>query len=363
MAELDWDAVGRTAPGWGSAQDEELICRRVRDETHDVKTFVLAPREPRLFRYLPGQFITLQLLIDGEEINRCYTVSVPPTRPDLLAITVKRHPGGPVSNWLHDHLRPGATLRVVGPAGEFSCFARPPASKYLFLSAGSGITPLMSMSRTVVDLGLDADVRFVHSARSPRDIIFRRELAAMTVHSDFRTAFVCEERGEETNWAGYLGRIDAAMLSLLAPDLLERRVYTCGPRPYMASVRKLIAAAGHDPAWYFEESFSFEDLVAPPAAAPEPAAEPDLASFTVRLERTKRELRCNADQTVLQAGRAAGVVMPSSCTKGICGTCKSRLLSGTVDMKHAGGIRPREIAQGLFLPCCSKPTSNLVIDR
>ena len=120
------------------------------DETHDVKTFVLAAREPRRFAYKPGQFLTFELRAStGETIHRCYTISAAPTRPHAVSITVKRVPGGPVSNWLHDNLKPG-----VDREGARARWASSPASttrrdKYLFLSGGSGITPLMSMTRTV----------------------------------------------------------------------------------------------------------------------------------------------------------------------------------------------------------------------
>ncbi|MET0428609.1 MAG: FAD-binding oxidoreductase, partial [Microvirga sp.] len=184
-----WDAV----PGkWNADGDEVLVCCHVRSETHDVKSFLFRTRSPSLFRYRPGQFITLELEIDGEPINRCYTLSSTPTRPDTISITVKRQPGGKVSNWLHDNMKPGMEIKALGPAGDFSCTLRP-AAKYLFLSGGSGVTPLMSMSRAHYDLGEDGDIVFVHSARTPRDIIFRRELAAMTNGMGrFRTAFVCE---------------------------------------------------------------------------------------------------------------------------------------------------------------------------
>src|SRR5688572_14693673 len=99
---MDTLPIRATAPLWDGASDDTLICRAVRQETHDVKTFLLAAPDARLFRYAPGQFITLELDIDGQTINRCYTLSSTPTRPDMVSITVKRVPGGPVSNWLHD---------------------------------------------------------------------------------------------------------------------------------------------------------------------------------------------------------------------------------------------------------------------
>lgn len=352
---------------WDAGGDDTLVCREVRQETHDVKTFVLGAELPRLIRYLPGQFITLELTIDGQTVNRCYTLSSSPTRPDAVSITVKRVPGGPVSNWLHDHLKPGDSLRVLGPSGAFSCFLHdmPAGRKYLFLSAGSGVTPLMSMSRAIHDLALDADVAFVHSARTPDDIIFHRELELMAFNRPgFRLGLVCERRGAQAAWAGFNGFLTQAALANIAPDFLERKVYTCGPAPYMAAVRKLLAEAGYDMANYHEESFAFETLSAEAEAGHDAGGPPGAAAgFNVSFSRTGDQVACAADQTILAAARAAGLRVPSSCTQGLCGTCKTKMTSGQVDMRHAGGIRQREIDQGWILPCCSKPLSDVVLER
>ena len=351
---------------WNSDQDETLRCVNIRQETADVKTFILAASGPRNFRYLPGQFITLELEIDGRRINRCYTLSSTPTRPDLLSITVKRVPGGPVSNWLHDNARVGMIFGAMGPAGDFSCF-KTPAESYLFLSGGSGITPLMSMARALQDLGSDADVVFVHCARTPADVLFAEELSLMARNMPrFRIALVCEQHTPGSNYAGHLGRLDAARLAHIAPDFMQRAVYTCGPAPFMAAVRGLLAGAGFDMPNYHEESFSFETMVADAVQAPInqiSTQESTEVSYTIDLLKMGKSFVCPSGQTILQASVAAGFRLPSSCSGGACGTCKTKKISGTVEMKHAGGIRQREIDQGWFLPCCSKPTSNIVMER
>ncbi|HEY8907617.1 MAG TPA: FAD-binding oxidoreductase, partial [Rhodoferax sp.] len=104
------DLSTAAAPLWTAEQDDTLHCVQIRQETADVKTFVLTASAARSFRYLPGQFLTLEIDVNGQKLNRCYTLSSSPTRPDLLSITVKRVPGGVVSNWLHDHLQVGMAL-------------------------------------------------------------------------------------------------------------------------------------------------------------------------------------------------------------------------------------------------------------
>ncbi|RDJ97519.1 hybrid-cluster NAD(P)-dependent oxidoreductase [Paraburkholderia lacunae] len=378
---------------WDSDTDDTLVCCQVRQETHDVKSFFFRAPSERAFVFEPGQFITLELEIDGEAVNRCYTISSPPTRPHTISITVKRVPGGKVSNWLHDNLHAGMQVRVLGPAGEFTC-ARHPARKFLFLSAGSGITPLMSMSRAHYELGEDSDIVFVHSARTPDDIIFARELDLIASNqANFRTAFVCERLGARTNWPGVTGFLSLPLLKLIAPDFLDREIFTCGPAPYMQAVRNLLEEGGFDRRRYHEESFSFETLsevaeqseqseqstaargadALPTGESIAEAGDQALGvalapveteiKFKVSFAKSHREIECGSGQHVLDAAKKAGVRLPASCTQGMCGTCKVKLVSGEVEMKHAGGIRQREIDQGMVLLCCSKPLSDLVVDK
>lgn len=385
---------------WDCDTDETLVCCHVRQETHDVKSFFFKAPGERAFVFEPGQFITLELDIDGEQINRCYTISSAPTRPHTISITVKRVPGGKVSNWLHDTVVAGTTVRVLGPSGEFTC-ARHPARKYLFLSAGSGVTPLMSMSRAHHELGDDADIVFVHSARTPDDIIFARELELIASNQkNFRASFVCERVGARTSWPGVTGFLSLPLLKLIAPDYMEREVFTCGPAPYMKAVRDLLDEGGFDRKHYHEESFSFgvveevaADLTtahvadalathtdfaeareqalgfAPAPVEPvfepvvEPVAAPVDTRYKVSFAKSRRDIECGSNEHVLDAAKKAGVRLPSSCTQGMCGTCKVKLVSGEVSMKHAGGIRQREIDQGMVLLCCSKPLSDLVVDK
>ncbi|MDR5783893.1 hybrid-cluster NAD(P)-dependent oxidoreductase [Caballeronia sp. LZ065] len=352
-----WERGGEP---WASSEQRTLTCCRVIDETHDVRSFEFRIGDGAPVRFEPGQFLTIRANVAGTPVERCYTISSPPTRPWLVSITVKRVPGGIVSNWLHDTLKPGHALRAYGPSGSFTATAAASA-KSLYLSAGSGVTPLMSMTRAALDLGLDRDVIFIHSARTPADIVFREELRRLAaLSSRLRTFFVCESSGDEADWSGPIGRLSLRLLSECAPDYAEREVFTCGPAGYMNAVRDLLREGGHDPAHYHQESF---DLGA--GVAPEPADEaPSIAqaSFTVKLSRSSKSFTMNPSETVLAAARKAGVAIPSSCSQGVCGTCKTKLLDGTVDMKHNGGIREREIQKGFRLLCCSRPTSDLTLE-
>lgn len=166
--------------------------------------------------------------------------------------------------------------------------------------------------------------------------------------------------GTERCWPGISGRISKEFLSLAAPDIADRVVMCCGPAPFMAAARKISGELGVSQSNYHEESFDaavIEEAPAPPSEAVE------TKSFSVQFSKQGRSIAVRADQTVLSCAKKSGLRIPSSCASGICGTCKSKLLSGAVNMKHDGGIRQREIDAGFFLPCCSRPLSDLVIER
>jgi ferredoxin-NADP reductase len=257
-------------------------------------------------------------------------------------------------------------LSAQGPGGEFSCFGTPEvAAPLLFLSAGSGITPLMSMARAFHDLGHDVDLHFLHAARTPADVIFAEELGLMARNMPgFNLGLICEQRGKVSTYAGMLGRINLLRLQSQVPDFAGRAIYCCGPTPFMAAMRDMLLSAGYDMRRYREESFNFETLSADAAVpAGEAAAEAAAQSFEVRFAKRGDIFRCAADQTILQAAQAVGLRVPYSCAQGICGTCRTVKTSGEVVMNDNGGLRPREIRQGWILPCCSKPTSDLVLDR
>lgn len=333
----------------------------VTDEAPEVKTFTFRSDAQTWFRYRPGQFVTLELPVSDAPELRTYTLSSSPSRPFSIAVTVKAQPGSTGTRWMFDHLRPGDHVRAYGPAGDFSLHTYP-AAKYLFLSAGSGVTPMISMLRWLNDCAPWTDVVFVNCARRPEEIIFRRELDLLGSRMPgLSLGFLIEERSNRESWFGHVGRIDAVRLPLLAPDFREREIFCCGPEPFMRAVREMLAVAGFDMAHYHQESF------AAPPAEPIPASEPPTpgalaasevsAPVPIRFTLSDTQTDCLPEQTVLQAARAAGVRIPAACEFGLCGTCKVRKSAGEVEMTHNGGILDHEIADGYILACCSRPLS------
>lgn len=243
---------------------KQVRCVQIIDETVNVKTFTFIAEPPVKFNYQPGQFVTLNLNIDGKSVKRSYSISSTPSRPHNLEITVKRVPApddepsapqGVVSNWLHDNLKVGNQIEINAPMGKFTNFANPSA-KLLLISAGSGITPMMSMSRWICDTVSNVDIVFLHSARSPEDIIFRQELEMMTArYPKFKLAITVTRPVPGQPWYGYTGRINETILPAIASDFKERTVYVCGPNPFMEATKQLLQNIGFPMENYYEESF------------------------------------------------------------------------------------------------------------
>ncbi len=338
--------------------------------THDVTTFELRAGWMTAVDFAPGQYVTMRIPELG--LERCYSISSAPFGTNIFTITVKRVPGGAVSTHLHDNVRVGDRLHVDGPYGLFSTSFHQ-AERHLFLSAGSGITPIMSMVRSLLARqgGFGTDIAFVHSASTPEDIIFRAELEQLAEVAGVNVTILCSRDSETEAWAGRRGRIDASTLAEVVPDAADRETFVCGPGPYMEAVRPLLAEAGVASARMHEESFVFTtspaDRVARAGARARAAGAGSGgvtgARHAVEFTVSGHVVDCDESTTVLDSALDAGLSVPSSCSEGACGTCKSVLISGEVEMKHAGGIRPKEIAAGKFLPCCSTPLTDLVVER
>ncbi len=344
-------------------------CVKVIDETWDVRTFCFMAEQPVMFFFKPGQFVTLELEVEGRQVMRSYTISSAPSVPYSFSISVKRAPGGLVSNWLHDNLEEGHELAVHGPVGQFNCIDFP-ADKVLFLSGGVGITPVMSMARWYFDTNADVDMAFVHSARTAKDIVFQRELEHMASRIvNFTLHVICErvERGQA--WSGYRGYLDQAKLSMMAPDFMQREIFCCGPTPYMKAIKALLESNGFDMRRYHEESFGAtpvdvkEDAIEQAEIAQE-EIDALVQADMVRVEfaSTGKSIQIAPGETVHAAAAKLDLHIPKACGMGICGTCKVLVKTGEVTMEHNGGITDEDVIAGYVLSCCSVPKGDVVVD-
>lgn len=352
--------MGQQRQNWTAApwrDSETLECAMVIPETEDCATFAFRAPSGAWFDYQPGQFLTLELPVPGGPLLRTYTISSSPSRPLSISVTVKAQAGSIGTRWMLDHLKPGMRIKAHGPAGVFS-FLRHPSPKYLFISAGSGITPMMSMTTWAWDSGEMPDIVFVHAAKQPSDIIFRQRLEGFAARvPGLQLRFTVEDVEPFKVWPGFRGRLNQIMLGLMAPDYLEREVFCCGPAPFMQAVREMLQSLGYDMARYHEESFAAPQAEEVPVELIAPAAATEVI-FSV----SGKTMSTDGTETILAVAKRAGLNIPSSCNFGLCGTCKVQKASGDVTMVHNGGISDEEIEAGMILACCARPQGAVVME-
>ncbi|MET3616253.1 ferredoxin-NADP reductase [Rhizobium aquaticum] len=329
-----------------------LTCVDVVDETHDVRTFHFVSDPGRLFRFLPGQFITFELPIDGKIVRRSYTISATPSRPHVLSVTIKRIPDGLVSNWMHENMTPGTQVFGEGPFGKFTCVGEAPGP-YLFVSGGSGVTPVMSMARWLCDTASGADIHFVHFARSPDDLIYAAELDYLSRrHRNFKTTFVVSRPGEA--WSGPTGHISHELLPEIVPDLHARHVYLCGPVPFMVAAKEALEKLDYNMDNFRQESFGGAPSSAKPAQASGVMAR-------IVFSGAGSEIDCATSDTVLDIALKAGVDIAYSCRAGQCGSCKVPMSEGKVDHDCSDGLGSDDAEAGFILACQARPIGRVVI--
>jgi ferredoxin-NADP reductase len=335
-----------------SAELITLTVVEIRDETHDVKTFVFRP-EGGAPRYAAGQSMTLKLAIDGETLFRTFSLASAPDTSGTIAMTIKAHAKGRVTRWLHDELVAGARLEGRPPKGRFTVESRA-TDKLALVSAGSGASPLMAMLRHLAATAPETDVHWLHAARTPRDILFARELAELQAQMPNLKVAMLASR-PEPGWFGFAGRLGRRLVSVALPDYGRREVFCCGPAGFMDEARLIHAAEGGERELFHVEHFGAVAAVAPP---PVPADAPE-EGFAITLG--DKHFTSRPGETLLQAATRQTIIIPCGCTAGMCGTCRVALVEGSVEMQHQGGITPEEEAQGYVLACSSRPRSDVTI--
>jgi len=345
-----------------------LECIEIIEETYNVKSFRFKSQKDAWFQFLPGQHTTLFLNIDGADVMRTYTIASSPTRPHTITITSKRMIDGIVTNWMHDNLKVGDVIDALNIGGSFSVALDKPKKKVLLMSGGSGITPMLSMTRYFVDLAINVDIVFVHNAQTTQDLIGKYELDYYAHHqTNFDLHYVCDK--VDSNWQGESGLLSAEMLARMVPDFLDREVYCCGPEAYMVSAKTLLKDGGFDMDRYHQESFDIESSTAQHNMA-EPHEEPldnpefsgEAVEYSVTLAETGKTIVCPSNNTILAAIQEQGIGVPFACSMGMCGACRAKMTEGTVDMDTQGGLLKSHEEEGYILTCCAHPTSDVVLD-
>lgn len=298
-------------PLW-SARELRGRVLEVRRETADSATLVIKPGWGFHFDYRPGQYVGIGLLVDGRWRWRSYSLTSPPVSgARTIAITVKAMPEGFLSSHLVDGVAPGTVVRLAAPQGEF-VLPDPAPTTVLFLTAGSGITPVMSMLRTLARRGGITDVVHLHSAPAAADMLFADELAALARDHPGYRLLVRATRSQ--------GRLDLSRTDSLdaeVPDWRGRQAWACGPAALLGDAERIWAGAG------IADQLHIERFGVARTAAAE-------GGGTVTFTASGKSVVADAATTLLEAGESVGVQLPFGCRMGICQSCVVELVGGQV---------------------------------
>ena len=375
--------------GWRGKSPSPVLARR-RGRQHDGHRRGASARAARLFRvaavsrptadsiafeledptgasisFLPGQFFTLLVDVDGRQLRRAYSAASTCLDGSRVRLVSRRVTGGRVSNYLNDHLQSGQLIRALGPSGRFVCAPRPGAARQILLIAGgSGITPMMSIAQSLLEAEPDSQVALVYGNRDAQSIIFRSELDALAAaHGDrFTVRHVLSE--PPADWQGGRGMLETRVLSQELDGLATGHgegveYFICGPEPMMVAARALLLERGVDAEKIHEERFNQQHARIDPDRSRAGSAQP--ARF--QLAGSRYDISVAPGDTILDAGLAAGVPLRFSCAMGGCGACKLRLRQGAVACEEPNCLQPAEREAGLVLACVSRPTSPVSLEE
>ena len=371
----------------------ELTVRSIVRETADAITIVFDPPKEGL-SYQAGQFLTLIIPINGEEVRRSYSLCTSPAVDACPSVTVKRVASGQVSNYLNDTLKPGDTVRMVEPMGTFTTSTDTNNRRHLvMLGGGSGITPLMGLLKSVLHQEPQSKVSLIYANRNPSSIIFRKQLEALVQQYAGRF-YVVHVLEEPANQADALeGQVTTERLPELLSSLpfqeTPTEYFLCGPQGMMENVRKALKQLEVPPHLIHKESFvtsktsSASETVSSPAdtdTSEGPTATWDSQSMpgayqasqasvteahevTIHYEGETYTFTVEPESTILQTALALDIDLPYSCQSGLCTSCMGKCTSGRMKLDEEDSLTEEDLKEGYVLTCVGHPlTSDVVIE-
>ena len=321
------------------------------------------------YAYTAGQHLTLRTEVGGHVVRRSYSIctAAPASgAPSSLRVAVKRLEGGAFSGWVHAGLRVGATVDVMTPQGHFICAPDATVGRHhLAVAAGSGITPVMSIVATVLADEPGSRVTLLYGNRRTSSVMLLEELEDLKNAYRERLHLVHVLSREQQDAELLNGRLEPerveAILDALVGVAGVDEWYLCGPFGMVTGVRDLLARRGIDAAHVHSELFHVEDTP-PVRTAEEEALDAAEAEVVVSLDgRTSTIRMATRAQSILDATLEVRPDAPFSCTGGVCGTCRARVVSGEVRMDRNYALEPEELARGIVLACQSHPVSDRVV--
>jgi ring-1,2-phenylacetyl-CoA epoxidase subunit PaaE len=346
-----------------------LTVAEVRRETRDAVSIRFeVPESLRAdFAFKAGQYLTLRADIAGEDVRRNYSICAAPAE-GALRVAVKALPGGRFSGYANEVLRAGDVLEVMPASGHFTApFGPGRALSYAGFAAGSGITPIIAILKTVLETEPESRFKLFYGNRHAGQILFLEDLSALKNRFMDRLEIFHFLSGEEDDFALFNGRLDAAKCSEIVATLLDPatldQAFVCGPEGMMLGAEQALLAAGVASEKILLERF----LSAGPSPAQEASAMAAVQAAAGRkmgilLDGRKSTVTFDAKLgNILDNVRAAGMPAPFACKGGVCATCRARVVSGEVDMKVNYGLTADEVGQGYILTCQSTPRGNDVV--
>ena len=350
----------------------ELEIAAVRNETPDAVaiTFAIPEDLSDTFAFVPGQYLTLRADIGGEDMRRSYSICSPLGETGRRTVGVKRIEDGRFSSFAQT-LKQGDRIEVMPPQGRFTAQIGG-SHDYLLLAAGSGITPCLSIAKSVLAGEPDSTVTLLYANRNSSSVMFRDDLNDLKDRytTRFTLLHVMDEEVQDVEIMN--GRLDAEKLESLAnlhvidPKAADA-IYICGPEPMIRSASTALANLGVD-----QDKIKFELFTPAPGAKPAPAKTNGTAvngakhgaSVEIILDGARRTIEVDAGQdTVLTAAMKAGLDLPYSCAGGMCCTCRCKIVEGAATMDENFSLEPWEIEAGFTLSCQARPdTDRLVLD-
>ena len=347
-----------------------LKVTEVRRETRDAVVVTLAPRDEdrALFDFTQGQYLTFRRAFDGEELRRSYSICAG-KQDGILQVGIKRVDGGAFSTWANENLAPGDVIEAMPPMGKFFTPVDPTAEKhYLGFAGGSGITPVLSIIKTVLAAEPASRFTLVYANRAVGTIMFREELEDLknTYLGRLSVIHVLETEAQEIDL--FTGRIDAAKMKALFAGWIDPKsvdtAFICGPEPMMLAIAASLRDHGLTDAQIKFELFASGQ---PGRAKAKPVTKAELtavnfANATLTLDGTTRSFTMPREgQSILDAAIENAMDAPYSCKAGVCSTCRCKVLEGEVEMRTNHALEDYEVRAGYVLSCQSYPLTDKVV--
>lgn len=309
--------------------------------------------------FTAGQYITLKTVVDAKEIRRDYSLSSSPVS-ELLTVTVKEIENGVFSSYANTQLKTGDTLEVGTPKGRFVYDPENDTSDTIVaFAAGSGITPIMSIARTVLEAETDCRFVLIYGNKSPKKTIFYDEILKLqSLHSDrFKLQFVYSETNEE---GALFGRIDSGTTNYFLKNIIEhhegsKKFYLCGPEGMINSVNTILSDKGIE-----TSQILFELFTTSTTKSTAEGAHDGESSITILVDEEETTLVMPQKQTILEAALANDLDVPYSCQGGVCSSCICRVTEGSATMRQNSVLTDNEVAEGLVLSCQAEPISTSI---